>query len=340
MTMAMCICETSGMKQLNRRAALLRLPSGLLGFSAVSAWAQATYPTRPLRVVVPFPPGGLNDTVGRLLADAMQSDLKQTVVVENRPGAAGLIGTQAVAEAAGDGYTLLLTSTSNHVLSPLTQKSARVDPPRDLQAIALALRTVGVLVVSGAVPARTLAEFIALARSTPGAMNYASSGIGSANHVMTERFKALAGINMTHVPYRGSSLLMTALMAGEVQMALLDFGSAELALQSGKARALAQTGTRRHAALAQVPTLTEAGFAGYDPSFWIGLAAPRTTPAAVIERLNAAVNIALNQTAMKARAQALGWTLIGGPPSVMNDIISKETAGFRETAAGLNLERQ
>ena len=304
------------------------------------SWAQEGFPSRALRLVVPAPPGGLSDLVGRLIADALQADLKQTVVVDNRPGAAGLIGTQAVAESPPDGYTVLLTSTSNHILAPLTQKAARVDPVRDLAPVGLALRSVGVFVVAAALPARTLAEFVAVARSRPGQLNFGSAGIGSANHVLTERFKTLAGIDLVHVPYRGGAPMMTAVMAGEVQFALLDFATAELALKAGKARPLAQTGSRRHVALEQVPTLAEAGFKDYDPSFWVGLAVPKATPAAVVEQLNVALNTALGQTAFKARAQALGWTLIGGKPSVMADTVARETASFRETTAGLNLDRQ
>ena len=228
---------------------------GLAGPAASPSWAQDVFPSRAVRLVVPAPPGGLSDLVGRVIADAMQADLKQTVVVDNRPGAAGLIGTQAVSESPADGYTVLLTSTSNHILAPLTQKAARVDPPRDLAPVGLAVRTVGVLVVAAAVPVRTLGKFVAFARSHPGQLNYASAGIGSANHVLTERFKTLAGIDLTHVPYRGGAPMMTALMAGEVRFGLLDFATAEGALRLGKVRALAQTGTRRHVALAQVPTL-------------------------------------------------------------------------------------
>lgn len=331
-----------------RRSVLAALVS-LGALAAWPAWGQGSFPSRPVRLVVPAPPGGLTDTVGRLLAEAMQADLGQSVVVDNRPGAAGLIGTQAVVEAPADGTTVLVTSTSNHVLAPLTQSSARVDPPRDLQPVGLALRTVGVLVMSTGVQVGlqaqssasfTLAQFIALARSRPGQFNYASSGIGSANHVLTERFKALAAIDMVHVPYRGGAPLMTALMAGEVQFALLDFGTAEAALRAGKARALAQSGERRHPALSHVPTLAEAGFKDYDPSFWIGLAVPKSTPATVVDRLNASLNKALAQTAFKARAQALGWTLVGGGPQVLAETVARDVAAYRGTVSGLKLDRQ
>lgn len=321
---------------LTRRAALAAISAAV----AMSARAQGTYPSRPVRLVVPFPPGGLNDTVARLLADALQTELRQTVIVDNRAGAAGLIGTQAVAEAPGDGYTVLVTSTSNHVLAPLTQKGARVDPARDLQPVVLALRTVGLLVVPNDLPVRTLAEFVAFARARPGQLNYASSGVGSANHVLTERFRSLAGIAITHVPYRGGGPLMNAVMAGEVQFALMDYATAEPALKSRRARALAQTGTRRHTALADVPTLSEAGYTDYDPSFWIGLAAPKSVPAEVVAALNAATQRALAQTALKARAQAFGWTLIGGPPSTLSDTVSREIAAYQAVVRGLDLDRQ
>ena len=331
------------MSHLNLKDGRLVRRSLLVALPALAAWpalGQGAFPSRPLRLVVPAPPGGLTDTVARLLAEAMQADLGQTVVVDNRPGAAGLIGTQAVVEAPADGYTVLLTSTSSHILAPLTQSSARVDPPRDLQPVGLAVRTVGVLVTPTSVQATSLAQFIALARSRPGQLNYASSGIGSANHVLTERFKALAAIDMAHIPYRGGGPLMTALMAGEVQFALLDFGTAEAALRAGKARALAQSGERRHPALPDVPTLAEAGFKDYDPSFWIGLAVPRSTPTAVVERLNASLNKAKTQTAIKARAQALGWTLVGGSPRVLAETVTRDVAAYRDTVSGLKLDRQ
>lgn len=318
--------------------------SGALGIlsplAMQSAQAQDAFPSKPLRLVVPAPPGGLTDTVARLLAEGLQFELRQSVVVDNRSGAAGQIGTQAVVEAAGDGYTLLMTSTSNHVLAPLTQKSSRIDPSRDLLPVALALRTVGVLVVPIGVAVRTLPEFIALARNRPGQLNYASSGIGSANHVFTERFKQLLGIDMVHVPFRGGAPLMSAVMGGEVQFALMDYATGEPALRSGRVRVLAQTGASRHVAMPEVPTLAQAGLRDFDPSFWLGVAAPKATAAELINTLNAATNRVLGQTAFKARAQAQGWTLVGGMPSVLAEAVGREVAAYRETVNGLNLDRQ
>lgn len=336
-------CAPAGdLQGLSRRRALeCMAAAGALGWGVAGpAQAEATYPSKPLRLVVPNPPGGLVDSVARLLADPLQSSLRQPVVVDNRPGAAGLIGTQAVVDAPADGYTLLATSTSNHVLAPLIQQSARVDPVRELQPVALALRTVGLFVVPASLEVRDLAGLVALAHSRPGRLNYASSGVGSANHVQTERFKALAGIDIVHVPFRGGAPLLSAVMSDEVQLALMDYGTAEPALRAGRVRALAQTGARRHVALPEVPLFSQAGYAAYDPAFWIGLAAPRATAAAVLATLNAAVNRALAQTAIKARAQALGWHLIGGPPSVLTETVAQELAAYRDTVSRLHLDRQ
>ena len=158
--------------------------------------------------------------------------------------------------------------------------------------------------------------------------------------MQTETFKMLAGINVTHVPYRGGGALMNAVMSGEVQLALMDYATAEPAIKSGRARALAQTGDRRHVALPDVPTMTEAGFKDYDPSFWIGVALPRAAPSQVVTTLNAAINRALAQTLLKARAQAFGWTLVGGPPSVLSETVNREVGAYRMTIGGLDLDRQ
>lgn len=296
-------------------------------FARAQGGAQ-NYPDRPIRLIVPNPPGGLTDIVGRFLSEPMRASLGQTLVIDNRPGAAGLIGTAAVATAPADGYTLLMTTRTNHVMAPLVQGTKTVDPARDLVSVGLALRPVSLLVTHAHAPFKTLKDFIAQAKARPGKLFYGSSGIGSTNHISIEQFKELVGVDITHVPYKGSGPLITGLMGGEVAFGLTDFFSVQAGLESGTLVALAQTGSRRLQALPKVPTLAEAGHGNFDPSFWIGLAAPRATPAPILQRVNAAMNAALAETQMKARAQVYGWELVGGSPEVLAQTIAQDMATY------------
>ncbi|RYF46965.1 MAG: tripartite tricarboxylate transporter substrate binding protein, partial [Comamonadaceae bacterium] len=281
----------------HRRTFLAASIAGIAGVGPSRfALASDDYPQRPIRLIVPNPPGGPSDIVGRFLAESMRSELGQPLIVDNRPGAAGLIGTSAVASAPADGYTVLVTSRSNHVIAPLVQQNAQVDPPRDLMPVGLALRAVGLLCTPAKSPWKSLGAFIEQAKAQPGAIFYGSAGIGATNHIAIEQFKALTGIDLVHVPYKGSGPLITGLMAGEVQLALLDFSSAQLGLKNGAIGALAQTSSRRLGSMPDVPTLAESGWARFDPSFWIGLAVPKGTPASVVLRLNKALNAALAET--------------------------------------------
>ncbi len=311
--------------QPDRRQFLLAAAAAVL---AGPVAAQGGYPDRPIRMVVPNAPGGPSDIVARLLADGMRTALGQSLVIDNKPGASGLIGTAAVANAPADGYTVLVTSRSNHVLGPLVQRSTQVDPARDLAPVGLALRAVGMFATHRRAPFKTFKEMIAYAKAHPGKLNYGSAGVGATNHIAMEQFKALAGVDLLHVPYKGSGPLITALMAGEVDLALLDFSSAQSGVQAGSIVPLVQTAARRLPSMPQLPTLAESGFGGYDPSFWIGLAVPRATPAAAIDRLNAAMNAALADTRLKAYAQANGWELVGGSPKVLADTVAADMAEF------------
>ncbi len=304
----------------------------VLAACGVPAWAQ----DRSVRFIAPAAPGGISDAVGRLLAEGMAGPLGQPIVVENRAGASGLIGTQAVVHAPADGRTVLVTSLSNQVMAPLLQK-AGFDPETDLQPVGLAVRMVGLLLVHRDVPARTLKDFIALARQGGQKLAYASAGQGSANHIATEQFKALTGADLLHVPYKGGAPAATALMAGEVQFSLLDFNTAQAALKGGQVRALAQTGARRHSTLPDVPTLAEAGMPAFDPGFWVGLAVPRGTPATAVAALHAALQRALDTTAFKARAQANGWVLSGGPPEALAQQVRADLAAYRPVVQKVGL---
>lgn len=324
----------------NRRTFLAGTIAGLAPTIAVrSAWAAGdAYPQRPIKLVVPNPPGGPSDIVGRFLAESMRTELGQPLVIDNRPGASGLIGTAAVANSPADGYTVLVTSRSNHIVAPLVQQGAQVDPVRDLAPVGLALRAVGILATPPKSPWRTLREFIAQAKAQPGKLFYGSAGIGATNHIAIEQFKLPAGIDLVQVPYKGSGPLITGLMAGEVQLALLDFSSAQPGLKGGTIAPLAQTASRRLNSMAEVPTLTECGFPRFDPSFWIGLAVPRATPAPVIARLNRALDVALADTQMKARAQVNGWELVGGSPQALEATIRQDMADFPPLVRRLELK--
>lgn len=313
------------------------LLAGVAPLTVGRAWADGLFPQRPIKLVVPNPPGGPSDIVARFLAESMRAELGQPLVIDNRPGAAGLIGSAAVANAAADGYTVLVTSRSNHIVAPLVQQGAQVDPPRDLAPVGLALRAVGILATPGKSPWRSLRDFIAQAKAQPGKLFYGSAGIGATNHIAIEQFKALAGIELVHVPYKGSGPLTTGLMAGEVQLALLDFSSAQPGLKGGTIVPLAQTAARRLASISDVPTLAESGFPRYDPSFWIGLAAPRGTSPEVVARLNRALDRALADTQMKARAQVNGWELVGGGPQVLEATIRQDMADFPALVRRLDL---
>ena len=312
--------------------------AGLASLAGRPTWAEAAFPQRPIKLVVPNPPGGPSDIVARFLAETMRAELGQPLVIDNRPGAAGLIGSAAVANAPPDGYSVLVTSRSNHIVAPLVQQGAQVDPPRDLAPVGLALRAVGILATPGKSPWRNLREFIAQAKAQPGKLFYGSAGIGATNHIAIEQFKSLAGIDLIHVPYKGSGPLITGLMAGEVQLALLDFSSAQPGLKGGTIAPLAQTASRRLASMADVPTLAESGFARYDPSFWIGLAVPRGTPPEIVARLNQALDRALADTQMKARAQVNGWELVGGSPQAVGATIRQDMADFPPLVRRLDLK--
>ncbi|MBA2960481.1 MULTISPECIES: Bug family tripartite tricarboxylate transporter substrate binding protein [Ramlibacter] len=307
--------------------------------AARASWAQGNvYPDHPIKLVVPNLPGGPSDIVGRMLADGMRASLGQPIVIDNRPGAAGLIGTAAVTSAPADGYTVLVTSRSNHVIAPLVQKSTKVEPGRDLAPVGLALRAVGMLAAPAKAPYKTLKQLVAYAKANPSKVFYGSAGIGAANHISMEQFRQLAGIEMTHVPFRGSGGLITGLMGGEVGLALLDFSSAQPGLQSGAIVPLVQTASKRLASLPNVPTLIESDFRKFDPSFWIGLAVPKGTPGSVIAALNRALNAALADTQLRARAQVNGWELVGGAPKALADTVAQDLAEYPEIVRRLDIK--
>ena len=252
------------------------------------------YPSRPIRIIVPFGAGGPADVAARVLGNAMQESLKQPFVIENRPGAGAVIGTQEAAKSAPDGYTLLMmsnTQTANESLVP----QRKYELMRDLMPIAPINVSDLVIVVHPSVPARNLKEFVALAKSQPGKLNYASSGQGTPYHMAGELFKTMAGIDLVHVPYRNSGEARNGVIGGQVQMMIDAVTTMAPNVNQGQVRALATTGERRSSVLPDVPTVKQAGLAGYEATIWLGLMAPAGTPKSVIEKLNTAVNAAIRR---------------------------------------------
>lgn len=273
------------------RVALL-LAAFLLAAPVMSSSAVAdTYPSRPIKIIVPFGPGGPADVAARLLGNDLQQSLGQPIVVENRTGAGGVIGTQEAVKSPPDGYTLLMmsnTQTANESLMSLAQR--RYELMRDLVPIAPVNSSDLVIVVHPSVPAKTLAQFIALARSEPGKLNYASSGPGTPYHMAAELFKAMAGVDIVHVPYRNSGEARSGVIAGQEQMMIDAVPAMAPNIAAHQVRALATTGKMRSNVLPDVPTASEAGIPGYEATIWLGLMAPAGTPKPIIDKLNAAVN--------------------------------------------------
>jgi tripartite-type tricarboxylate transporter receptor subunit TctC len=290
------------------RSAALALAVALLAAPARSQ----DYPNRPIRVIVPFSPGGAVDGPTRVLAQELGKRLGQQVVIDNRPGAGATIGSEAVAKAPPDGYTLLLASQTNAISATLYTKLS-FNPIDDFVPISLIGREPGVVVVHPSLPAKSVQELIALARAKPGQIDYASSGNGSGQHLFAAQLFSLAGVKLNHVPYRGSGQATTDLIAGVVSVSVPGLSGMLPHIRSGKLRALAVTGTHRAPQLPDVPTLAEAGFPGYSAYVWLGLLAPKGTPAAIVERLNREVLAALDSAEVKgymanASIEPLGTT--------------------------------
>lgn len=269
------------------------LPALLLAFAASIAAAQS-YPSKPIHLIVPFPPGGPTDIVGRLVGQKLSEGLGQPVVVDNRPGAGGTVGSAAAAKAPADGYTLLYGSTSTLAIAPALYHNLTYDPRTAFAPIMLVSRGAIIAAVNAQVPAHTLQEFIALAKKTPGKLSYSSAGSGTPPHLAAELFKTVAGVDLLHVPYKGGAPAISDLVGGQVQAIFEGHVVLLPHIKSGKVRALAITGQKRDPALPDVPTFAEAGLPSYDVYFWSGLVAPAGTPNDIITRLNGVLVQALN----------------------------------------------
>jgi tripartite-type tricarboxylate transporter receptor subunit TctC len=280
-------------------------------FAASGALAQAAYPTKPVRIIVPYSAGGPADIYARFLGDRLQKSLGQPFVIENRPGAGAIIGTEAVAKSPADGYTLLMMSNTHTVNESLFTKKP-YSLLRDLAPVAPVNYSDLILVVHPSVPAHNLKELIALAKSKPGALNYASSGPGTPYHMAGELFKAMAGIDVVHVPHKGSAEARTSVLAGNVQMMFDAITTMAPLVQAGKVRAIATSGKTRSSITPDVPTLSEAGLPGYDAVIWLGVMAPAGTPKPIIDTLNSDIERIANSPDVKEI-----WTRQGAVPMRM-----------------------
>ena len=288
---------------------------------AVSAGASAqSYPERPVRVLIAFPAGGTIDTLGRIIAQKLTEAWGQNVVIENRPGGGGNIATEAVAKAPPDGYMLLLVSGAHAVNATL---HSEINFIRDIAPVASLIQVPNVIIVHPSVAAKTLPELIAYAKANPGKINFASGGIGTTSPVMGELFKMMTGVDMVHVPYRGSAPALNDLLGGQVQVYFSPTAPAIELIRTGKLRALAVTGSRRSEALPSVPTVDDF-VRGYEASNWFGLGAPRGTPTEIIDRLNIEVNAALGDPKIKTRFADLDCTVLPGSPAEFGTLIAGE----------------
>ena len=297
----------------------------VLAVVAFTAWAQA-YPNHSIRLVVPFPPAGATDILARLVAQRLTETMGQSVVVDNRPGAAGNIGSDVVAKAPADGYTLLMCTVSTHAINPNLYSKVPFDHIKDFSPVILVATVPNVLVVNPSLPVYTVADLIKLAKSKPGTLNFASSGSGTSIHLSGELFKTMAGVDMTHVPYKGSAPAVTDLVAGQVQVMFDNLPSALPQIKAGKLRAVAVTSPKRAPALPDVPTIAESGLPGFEAISWFGVVAPAATPAAIVSKLNAEIDRWLQ--APETKEQLLGQgaaEAAGGTPEQFAAFIRSET---------------
>jgi len=318
------------------RRNFLHLAAGAAALQAVPrfAWAQS-YPWRPVRIVVTFPAGSTSDILARPMAQWLQERLGQPFVVDNRSGAGGTIGTEAVVRASPDGYTLLLISGAHTINATLYDKLS-FNFIRDIAPVAGISRETGVMVVNPSVPAKTVPEFIAYAKANPGKINMASAGIGASTHVAGELFKMMTGVNMVHVPYRGSPPALTDLLGGQVQVYFGPIAGSIEYVRAGTLRALAVTTAKRSEALPDLPTVGEF-VPGYEASAVWGVGAPRNTPAEIVDKLNKEINAGLANPEIKARLE-LGGTVLPGSPTDFGKLIADETEKWGKVVKFANIK--
>jgi len=308
-----------------RRAPHVTAIAVLVSLASAGAAAAQSYPAHPIRWLIGFPPGGPTDILVRLMGEWLQSRLGQAVVVENRPGAASNIATEALVNAAADGYTIGSVTSANAVNATVNRRALAFDFLKSLTPVAGMSQGPSVLVVNPSVPAQTLAELIAYAKANPGKINFGSPGVGSTGHLAGELFKAMAGVDLVHVPYRGAAPAMTDLIGGQVQVVFDSMVSVLPQVRAGRVRALGVTSATRSALLPDLPAIAET-VPGYESVIWFGVGAPRGTPPEIVARLNREINAGLDSSPMKAKLAELGTTPMVVTPDAFWQFAKGETA--------------
>jgi len=307
---------------------LAALAALVFAFACAGAAAQA-YPSKPVRLVVPFPAGGATDVLARAISLYAAEKLGQQIVIDNKPGAGGAIGSDMVAKAEPDGYTLLIATGSTHSIGPVINPRLPYNVERDFAPVVDVAKTTAVMVVPASLPVKNLADFIALAKASPGKLNFGSSGNGTVSHLSGELFKAQAGVYLTHIPYRGTGLVFNDMVSGQVHMLMDNFITAQPQIKAGRLRVLGVTSLERLPFMPEVPTLNEQGLKNFEVSNWFGIYAPHGTPAEIVERVNAAYNQALREPELRKRLATLGAVPTGGTPQQMAAVVSADTLKWR-----------
>jgi tripartite-type tricarboxylate transporter receptor subunit TctC len=320
------------------RRRFLRLAAGAAALPAVSRIARAqTYPSRPVRVIVPFAPAGTTDILARLIGQWLSEQLGQSFIVENRPGASTMIGTEAVVRAPADGYTLILAATASAINTTLYEKKISYDFLRDIAPVAGILRVPNVVVVHPSLPVRTIPELIAYAKANPGRINVESPGAGTSSHLAGELFKVMTGVDMIHVQYRGNGPALIDLLAGQVQVGFDTMPASIAYVRAGKLRALAVSTVTRSQTLPDLPTVSEF-VPGYESSGYFGLGAPGKTPAEIIDKLNREVNAGLADPKLRAQLTDLGGMILAGSPADFRKLIDDETEKWGKVIRAANIK--
>jgi tripartite-type tricarboxylate transporter receptor subunit TctC len=312
--------------------------AALAVFGATAANAQ-TYPDRPVRLIVPFPAGGLNDGVARVLQPSLEKSLGQPVIIDNRPAASGIVGTDAVAKAPPDGYTLLMVASS-HTVVPATNAKLPYNTERDLAAVIMVAKHPLLFLTNAKVPATTLGEFVALAKANPGKLNYSSPGAATQTHLVIELFSQAAGIKLQHIPYRGGGPAVMAMVTGDTQLTAISPVASLPQIQAGTLRPIAAGSLARDPQFPDLPTVAESGFPGFEAIQWVGLLTAAGTPKPIIERLNAEVNRALRDPEVIARFATQGTAPAGGSVEDFAKTISAEIRRWTEVARAANIKAE